>query len=170
MTDKNLFTEKQRFTQWWLWLILLGINSLFLFGVFKQIIMGEPFGDKPAGDTELLIISGAMIAFTLAFLSIRLETEIASDGIYVRFFPFHLRFRHYTWDSLTKSYIRKYSSIAEYGGWGIRFGFPGKGKAYNVSGKNGLQLVFRNGKKLLIGTKKADEIEAVLKQLGQYKP
>jgi TATA-box binding protein (TBP) (component of TFIID and TFIIIB) len=43
------------------------------------------------------------------------------------------------------------------------------GKAYNVSGNQGVQLFFTNGKKLLIGTQKPEEITAILKQINQLK-
>ena len=56
--------------------------------------------------------------------------------------------------------IREYKPIMEYGGWGIR-GF-GSNRALNIKGKIGLQLVFKNGQKLLIGTQKADEIVKIL--------
>jgi hypothetical protein len=70
---------------------------------------------------------------------------------------------------LTKSYVRQYSAITEYGGWGLRLGLFGKGQAYNVSGDKGIQLEFTNNKKLLIGTNKAEELTAVLKKIGQIK-
>ena len=38
MDEEVLFTERQHFKQWWLWLILWGINGLLLFGVFKQVL------------------------------------------------------------------------------------------------------------------------------------
>ena len=38
MDKEVLFTERQRFKQWWLWLILLGVNGLFLFGVSRPKI------------------------------------------------------------------------------------------------------------------------------------
>lgn len=50
------------------------------------------------------------------------------------FASFHLQFKHYPWSLLTKLYVRQYAAIKEYGGWGIRPGLFGKGKAYNVSG------------------------------------
>ena len=56
--------------------------------------------------------------------------------------------------------------MLEYGGWGLRGGFflnKGKGTAYNVSGNIGIQLEFVNGKKILIGTHKRDEVDRVLK-------
>jgi hypothetical protein len=70
---------------------------------------------------------------------------------------------------LTKSYIRQYSAIKEYGGWGLRIGLLGKGTAYNVSGDKGLQLEFTTNKKILIGTNRADEITVTLNKIGQLK-
>jgi hypothetical protein len=71
---------------------------------------------------------------------------------------------------LTKSYVRQYSPIAEYGGWGLRLGLFGKGQAYNVSGDKGLQLEFTTGQRLLIGTNKPEELNTVLLSIGQLKP
>lgn len=170
MDKETLFTERQRFKQWWLWLILVGINGLFLFGVFKQVIGGQQFGDKPMSNTGLLIATGLTFALTLLFINFRLDTIIKKDGIYVRFFPFHLKFKHYTWDSLTKSFVRQYSPLTEYGGWGLRLGLFGKGTAFNVSGDKGLQLEFTDKKKLLIGTNKPDELIETLNKIGREKP
>ncbi len=169
MNGENLFTEKQKFTQWWIWIVLLGMNALFLFGIYKQFILKQTFGKNPMSNNELLIATGLCIAIALFFLSLKLETIIKKDGIYVRFFPFHLKFKYYSWDSLTKSYLRQYSPLIEYGGWGMRLGLFGKGKAYNVSGNRGLQLEFTNQKKLLIGTNKPEEISAALLSIGQLK-
>ena len=169
MNKEIIFTESQKFKQWWIWLILLGVNGLFLFGVFKQVIGGEQFGDKPMGDTGLLFITGLTIVLTLLFVMMRLDTTINKEGIYVRFFPFHLKYKHYAWEKLTKSYVRQYSTIKEYGGLGIRLGLFGAGTAYNVSGDKGLQLEFSDNKKLLIGTNKPEELTEMLDKIGQLK-
>jgi hypothetical protein len=169
MNEEILFTERQRFKQWWLWLILLGVNGLFLFWVFKQVIGGQQFGDKPMSNLGLLTATGLTILLTIAFVNFRLDTVIKKDGVYVRFFPFHLHFRNYPWDKLKKSFVRQYSPISEYGGWGLRVGFFGKGTAFNISGDKGLQLEFTDNKKLLIGTNKPDELTEVLAKIGQLK-
>ena len=69
MNEEILFKERQRFTQWWLWLILLGVNGLFLFGVFKQVINGQQFGNNPMSNAALLIATGLIIALTLLFIN-----------------------------------------------------------------------------------------------------
>lgn len=169
MENEIFFRERQKFKQWWIWLILLGINTLFLIGVFKQVIGGQSFGGNPMSDTGLLIATGLSILFTLLFVIFSLDTIIKKDGIYVRFFPFHLKFKYFAWDSLTKSFVRQYSPISEYGGWGLRFGIFGNGTAYNVSGNKGLQLEFITNKKLLIGTSRPDELTEALNKMGRLK-
>lgn len=164
MENELLFSEKQRFKQWWLWAILIGVNALMLSLVFTQIVNGRIIGDKPATNSQLITGAAISLLITIFILSIRLDTQIKTDGIYVKFFPLQTSFRFFTWNSLQKCYVRKYSPIAEYGGWGWRLGLFGKGVCYNISGNQGLQLVFMNGKKLLIGTQKPEAVTEVVKK------
>lgn len=169
MKDEILFSEQQRFKQWWFWIIFIGIDALFIIGSYQQIIQGQQFGDKPMGNGGLIFVTILLVLLTLVFAYTRLETQIKEDGIYVRFFPFRISFKHYPWDKLTKSFVRKYRPLVEYGGWGLRFSVFGYGTAYNVSGNMGLQLIFTNRKKLLIGTQKPEELTEALNKIGQLK-
>jgi len=164
MAAKILFEEHQKFTQKWLWLILFGLNTLFITAFISQVFFDRPLGNNPVGDIELGVFMSISLLFTLLFLSFRLETRIQEDGIAVRFFPFHLKFRHFKWEALNRAYLRKYDAFREYGGWGIRYSFGNSGKAYNMSGGDGLQLELKDGKKLLIGTQEPASVEAILKQ------
>ena len=149
-------------------MILFGVTGVAIFSLCKQIIDQEYSGAKP-GDIALFMLTGITLMFIPLFLTCRLETIIKKDGIYVRFFPFHLKFRRYYWDSITRAYVRQYSPLMEYGGWGLRFGIFGRGTAFNVSGNKGLQLEFPDHKRLLIGTNKPHELTEALKKLGQLK-
>jgi hypothetical protein len=118
----------------------------------------------------ILLLSIVTLVVIVAFvfmLSSKLETQIKDDGIYVRFYPRHKEYKHYTWHELKAVYVRDYSPITEYGGWGLK-GF-GDDKALNVSGKVGLQLVFNDGKKLLIGTQRSKEMTEILSRIHRYK-
>src|ERR671913_328243 len=46
MKAKVLFSEKQRFKQWWLWLILIVVTVLPFFGLYHELQKAEPFTDK----------------------------------------------------------------------------------------------------------------------------
>ncbi len=156
MAPALLFSEKQQFRQWWLWLLLL-------------LVAASPFL-APSADKSLILLSSSVFLILAAFFwTLRLETEIRTDGVYVRFFPFHLRFRRYPWSSMKACYVRRYAPLWEYGGWGLRFSIKGNGGAYNVSGNEGLQMVFLDSSRLLIGTRYPEEITAILKQLGQLR-
>ena len=63
---------------------------------------------------------------------------------------------------IAKAYVRTYSPLGEYGGWGLRYSLSGNGMAYNVSGNKGLQLELSNGKKVLFSTNKLEELELFL--------
>lgn len=165
MNDSILFSETQRFRQWWLWACLFALDGLFIFGIYEQILNGRAFGDKPASDAGLIFFSLIPFLLTAFFLMLRLETIVKDSGIYVRFYLFHLKVKHFPWVDIDRAYIKKYNALLEYGGWGVRVGF-GKGPAYNVSGNMGLQLVFNNKEKLLIGTRRPEELSRVLQKLG----
>ncbi len=164
-----LFKEKQKFRQWWVWAIVITIGGLFLYRLYRQLILKIPLGEYPS-DTISFII-GALIPLTviILFLIIRLETEITEEGIVYKFFPFHIKPRIARWEFIDKSYVRTYSPIFEYGGWGIRLGIFGYGRALNISGDKGLQLVFSNGKKLLIGTQRPEELQQALIDIHKLK-
>lgn len=144
MEHETLFTEKQRFTQWWFWLIMI-------------LVVASAFYYEES-TLEKIVVLVILIPFFLFILN--LETEISSEGISVRFFPFHLKKKFFAWDEIVKAEVREYSPLLEYGGWGIRRGMSGV--AYNVKGNMGLQLVLKNGKKILIGTQKAEELKQIL--------
>jgi hypothetical protein len=145
------FTEKQRFTQPWIWALVGGIAALIWYGAFRQLVQGEAWGTNPAGDTALLLswlLAGVGLPALFAFGHLR--TEVRDDGIAVRFVPFHLRPRVWTWERIAGIQAREYSPLREFGGWGIRIG-P-SGWAYNVKGSQGIELTFRAGHRTLIGT------------------
>lgn len=156
------FVEKQGFRQWWMWAILLGTNLLTGYGLYSQVALNKPFGNNPASNEGLWVVNVFIWLLTAFLFSMRLHTRIKDDGIYVRFIPLHRKYKHYAWEQLQGCYVRQYRPLAEYGGWGIRYGFSKYGKALNVSGNMGLQLVFADGSKLLIGTQKPEELQEVI--------
>lgn len=164
MKQKPLFQEKQKFTQWWIWLIHISILLIFLSGVYIQIVRKEPFGNNPASDGLLLFIFVILLGLNLLFLSLNLKTRITNDKIYFKFYPFHTTKQEYLISDIQEMKVIKYKPILDYGGWGIR-GF-GNDKAFNVKGNMGLKILFKDGKKRLIGTQKPEELQQVIKELG----
>ena len=163
-TQKTYFKEEQRFTQAWLWLVIVVALSGALLpvaaGLYVELIQGKPYGENPSSTQTLLIMFFLMASIStgiiILFWKMRLITEVRQDGIYLRFPPFLLKERKFHGDAITEYYIRQYKPIREYGGWGIRYGLGGYGRAYNVKGNTGMQLVFKNNKRMLIGTQRSE--------------
>ena len=104
------------------------------------------------------IFFGALMMFfgAVFFYFMELRTEFDEEGIGYQFYPFHGSMRQISWDEIDEVWVRTYRPIREYGGWGIRYGF--KGIAYNVRGNHGVQIILKDGSRILIGTQMADEL------------
>lgn len=166
MATQIFFSEKQRFRQIWLWVVLLSLDAFSFYAFYNQVINKHQFGNRPMSNNDLLFALVLLVVLTLLFFVLRLDTEINSDGIYVRFYPFQQTFKKYTWNEMQAAFVRQYNPIGDYGGRGIRFGFLGKGRAYNISGNKGIQIIFNDNRKLLIGTLKPEEASEALKKAG----
>lgn len=160
------FNETQYFRQKWLWAIIIFFPAFSLYGIYEQIIMGNPIGNQPMSDTGLIWFT-VLIGFGLPYLffSIKLKTRVSEQGLHYQFFPIHLKDRVIFFEDISSFKARKYSPLKEFGGWGIRWGF--EGKAYNVSGAEGLQLVLKNDIKILFGSQKSKELEKAMKKASK---
>ncbi|WP_131536024.1 DUF6141 family protein [Pedobacter nototheniae] len=162
MQTEILFSEIQKMGDYSIVILLCVINILFIYLLAK--------GFKTKSRVYLLATTvGFIIAIstTLLTLNLKLYTEIRKDGVYVKLFPLQLKFKHYNWMDISKAYVRTYQPVADYGGWGLKG--SEHNAAINVSGNIGLQLVFKNEDKLLIGTNQPKELTQALNKLEKYK-
>lgn len=162
-----IFREVQQFRQVWLWTMVLAwpASMMIIFGyvLSRQVLFGSAGGGLTANSSALLTAFAVPLLVTLIFAwllyAMKLITEVRTDGLYVRFWP--LGWRHIGLDEIAECWPRTYRPIREFGGWGIRWG-PG-GKAYNISGNRGVQLVLAGGRRLLIGSQRAEELAAAIR-------
>lgn len=153
----RVFIENQKFNQWWFHLIM--VIPLLSIAIPLLLKNENIFSNKDLSNVWIPLVI-IILVYSL-ILSVRLKTRIDEKGIYYQFFPFNLKLKLIQWNDLEQCYYRTYKPIKEFGGWGYRTKF-GNGKAINIRGNMGIQLVFKNGKKLLIGTQKPNEINTVL--------
>ena len=157
----RVFTEYQRFTQP---LILIALSIAF---IVASVLTFEDWNSvEPSNIGEQIFFLRAIIIISLVvvlFIFMKLETRVDEKGIYYQFFPFSFKLKLIPWNTIHKCHLRKYNAIFEYGGWGLKFSFSGKnGKAFTTKGSIGLQLILKNGKKILIGTQKKEELQRTL--------
>jgi len=157
MNDKKeiLFSETQHFSKW----IFILVIAITVFAVTFNLIVTDknPGSSLCEGDMISIVMLSFFLPMSLTALIflMKLQTTVYPDCICIRFFP--LWSRKIGFDQIMQCYAREYKPILEYGGWGIRGSFS-KGKAYNARGNKGVQLILKNGKKILIGSQKHDEL------------
>lgn len=150
------FQEEQKFTQWWLWVILILTGIFPIFGMYKQFVLGESFGNKPMSDLGLLLFSLIIITINGLFFFMKLKTTMDKNGIQIHFFPFTKK--RVEWNEIKHMKVLNYGFV---GGWGVRL-WTKYGTVYNVKGNIGLAIELKNGKKFLIGTQKEIELRSFL--------
>ena len=93
-----LYSEKQRFRQWWLWLTVLTpsitIETVFIWAIYQQIFLNTQFGDNPTSNFALIILAivfgiGFGIGLPTLLYICGLDTKVTKHGMYIKFLPFH---------------------------------------------------------------------------------
>jgi hypothetical protein len=167
-----IFHEEQEFRSTWLvFPIILGVLTLIVMmsvGLYQQIELGKPWGDQPMSDNELILtsVSSVIVAVLIALivLKMRLITEVRQDGFFFRFPILMNKERCISPESIDHFEVGKYHPLRDYGGWGIRIR-PLRGRAYNIKGNMGATFFLKNGKKVLFGTQRPDELRKALEKM-----
>ena len=128
-----------------------------------QLATGHPVGDKPAPNSVLaLLVVFISLPMLLGFYFIKLFTVIDQDTIYYGFGvstsnlnPIHLV-------DVTSMEVVPYKS----NGLGMRLSNT-YGTIYNTSGGMGLFITNNKGSKMVIGTKKPEELKAAIDKLNK---
>ncbi|SDF10654.1 hypothetical protein [Cellulophaga baltica] len=158
MRENYLFYEEQKFTQWWLWLLLLLIIGYLLFDLISFSYSSDEIFTVGTiiFNTENLIPLILVCLVILLFLILKLKTTLSKDYIQVSFFPFFTK--KWNWSEINTTEIVTYGFV----GYGIRLSLK-YGTVYNIKGNHGLAIHLKNGKKLMVGTQKPEELANVIK-------
>lgn len=138
-------------------MILVFVVLIPVVGIYRQVILGEPFGNNPMSDTGLFIFLGCALLLLILFMLIRLEIHIDESEINVNFHPF--RKKKVLWDEVVKAEVVDYGFV---GGWGIRL-HTEHGTVYNTGGRRGLAIETKKGERFVIGLNNTQAIQEGLK-------
>lgn len=171
--ERLIYREEQSFRQSYLPWVLLGTMLLFIagFGVgfYQQLYLGKPYGDEPMSDNGLLW-SGILtfIGLTAIFsfiLSGQLLTEIWSDGIRYSFPPLIRKIKHIPLSEIASVEVVKYRPVSEFGGWGWRRRIWSNKMAFNIRGRIGIRVILKNGRQIMFGTQKQEEMKRAVDKM-----
>lgn len=154
---KILFEEKQKFRQWWLWLIVGVLGLIPVVGLYTQVVLGEDFGNNPMPNTGLVIMLALFVLLLIFMYRITLHTTIDEEKIRIRFSI--LANRTVYWRDVESAEIVNYGFV----GYGLRFSAK-YSTVYNTSGRMGLHVKMQNGSQFVVGTQRPDELAEVARQ------
>jgi hypothetical protein len=157
-TGESVFHEEQRFRNWWAWALLAIADAPLVAVLVLTRTISYSLG--------LAAIVVTLVA--ALFLVARLVVDVTADEITISF--------HFLWPTrrirmpdITRAHATKYNSLLEYGGYGVRLGF--KGWAFNTGGNEGVLVETNDGKRVMIGSRRAKELEdAIARAVARQRP
>ena len=157
------FKESQKINLGWKWIFFIGLYVLMLWALVEQFSEESDIGAIISIVFSLIIL----VVFNVIVIIMKLETYIDETKISYQYKPFHIKPREVLWSEVSEFYTRDYKPIREYGGHGIQRRIR-KGRAFTVSGNKGLQLILKDGRKILLGTNKPKELQMVIEKIKKH--
>ena len=152
---KILFSELQRFRQWYTRVVLAFPPAALIFITCRQILWHRPWGKPPTSDGGLIFLSVLLAAVYFRLVTIKLMTELRSEGLLVGLHGLWRRRRIPLADIRSAREVT-YDAAMDFGGYGIRSGR--RGTAYIARGNRAVELTLSNGGRLVIGSQHAAEL------------
>jgi hypothetical protein len=156
-----IFSETQRLRAWFVYVPPLVVTGYVWYMFVNQVVKGIPQGSHPIPNW-LAWVFALVFGFGFpAFLAVlRLLTEVGDGELRIRLIPF--RARVIPLKDIESAEVRWYSAMREFGGWGIKVSREGA-RAYTATGNNGVQLTLVDGRQVLVGSQKSEELEAAVR-------
>lgn len=172
--SRRYFEEIQLFRQnLWLWYIFAAFSMLLmiplLYGMYQQLVLGDPWGDKPLSDNGLAMLflfslAGWLLVMWILY-SVRLEVYIDNEGLHYSFFPHSAAWKVITKNQIVSYEVRHSRNLFEMGGIGYHRNRFRKTRSMTIRGSKHIRLILPGNSKLLIGTQKPEEFDRALRRL-----
>ena len=153
----KIFREKQFIDRWWLIMLILAIILIVVGTAYYATLDSEE--DTTVIVSVISLAIAAPLVFALAY--VRLETRIDKEGIRAQFKPFSFTKKFFSWQEIDRAFVREFSPVQEFGGWGIR-GLGSNKKAYHIYGSRGIKVKTKKGEEFLIGTQRSKAAEDII--------
>ena len=153
------FSEKQKMNG--VWIAIIPTCFISCLASFQEM---KPLADDWKNILPLLITMLIMTALCVFMFKIELKTNYTDEYVQVLYTPFHWKPKNFYWKDVAHMETRTADCLKEYWGWGINKGTR-KNRSYTAYGDYGLQLTFKDGKRLFIGSQNKVELERVVEEI-----
>jgi len=152
------FYERQRYKNIALIIIFIVAEIVLSYYILDEVLTDNLWGSKK--NIGWLIIIGTILIPTpilLGMILIRLDTIITEEGIFYRWFPFQKNYQMILWENVQEVFVVDMKNV------GFIWRFRNKYDETNFPGSEfALLIQLKSGRKKLIGTRKAEEMNRVL--------
>jgi|SRR5579872_306669 len=156
-----LYREANLFSHSAIWLVVICITFCSVYFALPQLFAIE--SDK-VPSTGVVIASSVFLTIgfilPILLLAIKLRIQVRNDGLYVKITPFHFSFKKISLEGLQncESYVPQGK---EKNKLSLRNAISKK--AYSLGGRRGIQLEFKDGKIILLESKRPEKIIQAIK-------
>lgn len=154
------FHEIQKLRQWHIRIVLAVPPAALIFMSIRQIVFHHPWGHPPMTNGGLLFLTILLVLVYVRLITVRLATDMNSHELAVGLRGLWRR-RRIPLSRIRSATAVTYDPVAEFGGYGIRS--SGRGAAYIASGNRAVEIELQDGRKVLIGSQRADELEGKIR-------
>jgi hypothetical protein len=159
-TRKEVFRERQRFNDRLVYLLL----SAGMIGVFYCFIIALMQGHISTEKGVLFLIVAIGLAGTIWWLKrLQLKVSVNKNRIKYKMKPFHEKAKKIAWNDIESCKIVRTPYAAQWHGGNVHFG---QKFYYSLTGRNGLSIQTKDGRRLFIGCKDVDGLMQVLDRLS----
>ena len=156
----TIFSEKQKMNG--VWIAIIPTCFISCLASFQEM---KPLADDWKNILPLLTTILIMTTLCVFMFKFELKTNYTDEYVQVLYSPFHWKPKKFYWKDVVHFETRNADSFSEYyWGWGIKG--ARKNRAYTAYGDYGLQLTFKDGKRLFIGSQNKVELEKVVNELN----
>ena len=154
-----LFHEVQSLRQWHGRIVLALPPAAVLFIAIRQLVFHLPWGHPPMTNGSVIFLTVLLLAVYIRLVTVRLVTDLFPAELSVGLRGLW-RSRRVPLMSIDTATAVQYDPIKEFGGYGIRS--SSRGMAYIASGNRGVELKLVEGRKILVGSQRPDELARLI--------
>ncbi len=157
-----VFTEKQRIARVWWISAIVAVGAIVAWAVFVlQVLLHHPVGHHPPSNFTMVLLWLLLgVVAPQVLLICGLTTVVRAGEVLVSYPPFANR--SISFSEMVSAQAVTYRPFGDYWGWGVR----GRraNLCYTVRGNRGVRLELTQGRLVLLGSQRADELAAVLQE------
>ncbi|MCR9287321.1 MAG: hypothetical protein NXI23_08070 [Bacteroidetes bacterium] len=156
---KLKFKEEQRFSRFEIYALLL----FFIIGLTYRFVENLLVNGLQMDSTSVSVIGFiVLLAGSLWYLwNLKLEISVNKKGLKYQFGSWNAEPKRIKWEDIEEYRFVESTQPANWSGWNVQF--QNEERQVSLCGRNGVQIVTKDGEKLFIGSRKLDVLREKIK-------